>query len=90
MLHKMACSNPTYHKARPGKKKDWLNGIFQGTKPIWFLGDLNLTSIPAFHNPDYQIDSNQEATFYHLLQILNRPQARPLIKVVVLIPITPL
>lgn len=73
MLHKMACSNPTYHKAISGKKKDWLNGIFQGTKPIWFLGDLNLTSICL---PQPRLPNRQQPRG-HLLPPLANPKQAP-------------
>lgn len=73
---------PMYHKARKGRKViDW---AFRGTRPVWFLGDSNLNRVPAYNNDNIQIDSYPGASFYHFLQILEKTQIHPNVKLVVL------
>lgn len=75
-------SRPLYHKARQGRKiQDW---NFRGEKPIWFLGDSNLSRLPAYQNQDIQIDSYPGASFYHFQHILDKTPIHSSVKVVVL------
>ncbi|GLD47515.1 AMP deaminase 2 isoform X1 [Lates japonicus] len=74
---------PVYHKARKDRKiLDWQ---LRGKKPIWFLGDSNLSRIPAYHNNNIQIDSYPGASFYHFQHLLEKIPPHPFTKLVVLL-----
>lgn len=73
---------PIQHRVRDSRKvQDW---HFKCRKTIWFLGDSNLFRLPAFTNPDVQIDSYPGANFYHFQHVLDKTLEHPHVKIVVL------
>lgn len=60
-------STPQTHRARRSRKlQDWK---IRAIKPVVFLGDSNLSRIPAFKNPHIQVDSYPGANFYHFYKL---------------------
>lgn len=74
---------PNIHKARKGRKIT--DRQFRCTKPIWFLGDSNLSRMPPHCSAEVQTDSYPGASFYHFSQILEKTPLHALVKLVVLL-----